>query len=366
VRLPLRAAVRLGWLVVVLCTVAQEVAERPADHRVLAALLAAGAAAGWLGWAGVDPGRRRRVFVAALVVLGGCGGALAAFAPVGLAFPAVVGLAAGAACEPGAALALNAVGPAAVVVAVAAVGGPFSWMVGGVAAALAGLLAGAGRRQERRRAEQAASLAVERERADVAQARAEVLSERARLAREVHDVVAHTLGAVAVQLEALDAVLTDTGGRDEAVSISRRCRRLVLEGLADTHLGVRVLREEPVALADRLVALAEQHGARLAITGSARPLAPQAALALYRAGQEALTNAAKHAAGAEVSLLLDFGPASVALAVDNSPGVPAGPLAGTGGGHGLVGLAERVRLVGGRCSAGPSQAGWSVRVEVPA
>lgn len=208
-------------------------------------------------------------------------------------------------------------------------------------------------------------LALERDRVEVQQARADLLADGNRLAREVHDVLAHTLGAVATQLEALDAVLTDTVGDDRAAQIARRTRRLVVDGLTETRLAVRALRDEPVELIERLTVLAAAHPAELNVTGAVRPLKPAAGLALYRSAQEALTNAAKHAPGAPATLSVDFAADRVTLTAANGPGASISALAGTGGGFGLQGIDERVRLLGGRCCAGPSGGGWTMLVELP-
>ena len=100
-----------------------------------------------------------------------------------------------------------------------------------------------------------------------------------------------------------------------------------------------------------------------AVEGNERPLASETALALYRATQEALTNAGRYATGAPVSTVLRYGPRHVRLTIANGTG-EAG-LTGVGGGRGLVGLRERVEQLGGTMNAGPTADGWCVEVEVP-
>ena len=98
-------------------------------------------------------------------------------------------------------------------------------------------------------------------------------------------------------------------------------------------------------------------------------LAPEVSLALYRVAQEALTNATKHAPGAttEVDLAFDDGQVRVGRQWPRWRRTGAArPLAGSGGGYGLQGIRERVRLLGGQVEAGPAGAGWRVRAEVPA
>ncbi len=162
------------------------------------------------------PGRAQLVTFA---WIGALGGVLSVFAHLGLAFVGAAALGAAAAFELPVALGLSAVGPAALGIAALADGSSATLVLGGLAASLAGLVLGVGRRQTAERTEQALRVAVERQRAEVEHMRAEieheragVLSERNRLAREVHDVLAHTLGALSVQLEALDAQLDAVPG----------------------------------------------------------------------------------------------------------------------------------------------------------
>ena len=110
-----------------------------------------------------------------------------------------------------------------------------------------------------------------------------------------------------------------------------------------------------------------REGAGLTVVGPPRALGTDAGLAVYRAAQEALTNARKHAPGAEVSVRLDFTPETTVLVVDNgaTTDVAASELAGTGGGFGLQGMRERVELVGGRVRAERTTSGWTVEIAVP-
>ena len=121
-------------------------------------------------------------------------------------------------------------------------------------------------------------------------------------------------------------------------------------------------------LAEQLAALAGHEGAVLTVVGQPRALSTDAGLAVYRAAQEALTNARKHAPGAEVSVWLDFSPGATVLVVNNSATetVAATELAATGGGFGLRGMRERVEVVGGRVHAEPTTSGWTVEIAVPA
>ena len=230
-----------------------------------------------------------------------------------------------------------------------------------VAAVLAGTVLGTSRRDYQERAARAAAV-------ELAQGRAELLAARNHLARELHDVLAHTLAATSLQLEALDAMMGDGQGRDPAVGEQlARIKRLVRDGLDEARGAVRALREDLPPLDQRLARLAAEADAGLSVSGRPRDLPPDVALALYRVAQEALTNVMKHAPGATAGMQLDYTDKGVSLAISNpsSPG-GAAALASTGGGYGLQGIRERVLLLGGRVDAGPVEGGWRVAAEVPA
>jgi signal transduction histidine kinase len=234
------------------------------------------------------------------------------------------------------------------------------------------LLGGMMRRAYNQRVEQTQLLLVQTERARQAEARSAALGERARIAREIHDVLAHSLAALAVQLEAADALLS--GGRTErAQQVVRQSRQLAREGLAETKQAVMALRDGaasplPVAL-EALVGTYGLDGraGRVRVAGEPVELGPEARFALYRIAQEALTNAIKHAPGAPVRVDLRYGPGEVVLTVANDAcAEPADrPLAGAGGGYGLTGMRERVEPLGGELIAGPADGGWRVTAKIP-
>ncbi|HTW10153.1 MAG TPA: histidine kinase, partial [Acidimicrobiales bacterium] len=212
-----------------------------------------------------------------------------------------------------------------------------------------------------------AAMEVEKAHTEVERARAEILAERNRLAREIHDVLAHTLAALSVQLEALSAVADTEGAPAPVVAQLDQTRQLVREGLEEARGAVRALRDDVPALVDQLGALCAQWGAKLAVTGQPRAIPADASVALYRVAQEAFTNAAKHAPGAVVRVDVSFEPRSVGLSVHNSVSLAEErPLSNTGGGFGLQGIRERVMLVGGAVDAGPAAGGWRVQARVPA
>jgi signal transduction histidine kinase len=233
------------------------------------------------------------------------------------------------------------------------------------------LLGGMMRRAYNQRVEQTQQLLVQTERATQAEARSAALGERARIAREIHDVLAHSLAALAVQLEAADALLS-TGRTERAQQVVRQSRQLAREGLAETKQAVMALRDGAASpLPDALNALVGTYGlngrARVRVDGEPVELTPDTRFALYRIAQEALTNATKHAPGAPVRLELAYRPAEVELTVTNDacPDPAERPLTGTGGGYGLTGMRERVEPLGGELDAGPVDGGWRVTAKIP-
>jgi signal transduction histidine kinase len=197
--------------------------------------------------------------------------------------------------------------------------------------------------------------------------------ERNRLAREIHDSLGHYLTVVNVQIEAGRALRQRDGVQAwEAVD---KAQTLLQEGLREIRRSVAALRTSPLdnkPLAEALRQMVEESraaglAAEITVLGEARPLSPQAALTLYRAGQEGLTNVRKHARTCSARLVLDFQAAGrVRLKVSDS-GAGAVPGAGAAGRFGLLGLRERAQLLGGevRVQTAPG-AGFTLEVEVPA
>ncbi|HUY21813.1 MAG TPA: histidine kinase [Acidimicrobiales bacterium] len=328
-----------------------------------------GAGIGWVGWMASRRLRASgRTTWCLLALLAASGGALAALAPSAITFMAVAGLGAAIAFEALPALGVGGIGIGALVVATLAVGAPTVLVAEGAVSVVLGLMVGASRRQYVERTFQAEQLLAERVRADAERDRAAALAERNRIGREVHDVLAHSLGALSVQLDAADALLEKGDDSAKARQLVQQARRLAVQGLEETRQAVHALRDDPVALAEQLASLAARDGAELTVTGAPRPLAADTGLALYRAAQEAVTNARKHAPGAPVSIHLDFDPRSTTLMVTNGrcpDGDATSELKTTGGGFGLQGMRERIELLGGQVVAQPSTLGWTVQVAVP-
>ncbi|MCE0534128.1 histidine kinase [Kineosporia rhizophila] len=229
-------------------------------------------------------------------------------------------------------------------------------------------------RRSRQEATQAALAAAQAgERAARAEAQAAVLAERARIARDVHDVLAHSLAGINMQLELADALL-DTGDLDRVRQANDKAHSLVRESLQQAQWTVHALREDALPLVDSLTAMIESSGHRDALTvhGDVGELPAQVVQNLLRIAQESLTNAARHAPGAPVRVELRRRAADVVLTINNGR-VVAPVSASPGSGMGLIGMRERVALLGGVLEAGPITAadtadwigGWRVTAVVP-
>ncbi|MHC1559968.1 sensor histidine kinase [Actinomycetospora sp. C-140] len=253
-------------------------------------------------------------------------------------------------------------------------------LAGVVIAALVALctwLAGALRRAQRRAGEQTRERARLLEEGRRREVRLELLAERARISREVHDIVGHSLSGIIAQAD---------GGRFAGERDPRQALP-VLEGIAasgrealgDIRGLLGTLRDTPDEGADGpapgvddVAALVEQVRAgglpvAVTVTGTPRPLPGGAGVTVYRAVQEALTNVIKHAGpGTTTRVALAWGDDELRLEVDDDgPSRPA-RVRPPEGGFGLVGMRERAALQGGRAAAGPRpDGGFAVRVDLP-
>jgi signal transduction histidine kinase len=248
---------------------------------------------------------------------------------------------------------------------------------------LVGWLVGRNLLERQVQAEQSAALAAKadqlrEEQAKVAEERAKVatLDERARIAREIHDVLAHSLGALALHIQAAQGVLAEQHDETRAAELLGQARRLATDGLNETRRAVHALRGETRPLPDGLAELSadhqRRHGARVTfqVSGEPRPLAPDAGLTLTRIAQEALVNTAKYAPHQPVDVRLDYADAHTSLAVTNRLGEDGADehrseLATVNGGYGLAGMRERLLLLDGTLSAGRNGSDWVVVAEVP-
>ncbi|MFF3634734.1 sensor histidine kinase [Streptomyces sp. NPDC002250] len=201
--------------------------------------------------------------------------------------------------------------------------------------------------------------------ARAAEAESAALAERSRIAREIHDVLAHSLSAQLVHLEAARLLIERGADRDQILERVVAARGMARDGLAETRQALSALRGELTPLEDFLSGLVSAaDGADVTVTGERRPLPAEASQAVRRVAQEALTNVRKHAQGAKVQLRLDYGEHEVTLGVRDSGGRP-GELTGSGGGYGLRGMRERAELLGGSLDAGPDEEGFMVTLKVP-
>lgn len=201
------------------------------------------------------------------------------------------------------------------------------------------------------------------------QANEAALAERSRMAREIHDILAHSLSAQIVHLEGARLLLTRDGDRDRVLERVERAQRLARTGLEETRRALAALRGEAPELDEALAELADEfhaatgRPAELEITGTPHDLTSARALALVRTAQEALTNVRKHAPGASVRIRLDHLPDAVQLTVTDGGGTEE-PVVTTAGGYGLVGMRERAELVGGTLEAGPDGEGFRVALRI--
>lgn len=257
-------------------------------------------------------------------------------------------------------------------IALAALRGPTGLLWGAILVGGAGL-AGFGMRERRLHAEQLAEVAQELALSRDENARSAVAAERARIARELHDVVAHAVSVMVVQAGAAGEVLTAAPDQAraplESIQVTGRqalveLRRLL--GVLRTDERAPQLAPQP-GLAD-VAALAQRVReagvpVQLAVEGRRNGVPPGLDVAAYRIVQEALTNVLKHAEATRADVAIRYRDDAIELTVRDDG---HGPTASDGSGHGLVGMRERVLLYGGRFDAGPQPGGgFAVRARLP-
>jgi len=228
-------------------------------------------------------------------------------------------------------------------------------------------LAGFALRERAQEAEAAEARAAEAEREREVAARIAVAEERARIARELHDVVAHAVSVMVLQVGAVRHKLPDSLGDDrEALEGVERAGR---SALAEMRRLLSAMRRDEDALelapqpgVDGLDALVQEVGraglpVELHVEGERLTLPPAIDLSVYRIAQEGLTNALKHARASRAELALRYDPGAVRIEIRDDG---EGPSADDGLGHGLVGIRERVKIYGGDMSAGAVEGGGFV------
>ena len=217
-----------------------------------------------------------------------------------------------------------------------------------------------------------------------AEAAAAAVAERSRIAGELHDVLAHSLSGLAIQLQGARKLAEREPVSAGLRGAIERSAELTKAGLADARQAVGALRGDRLPTLDHLGALVDEFrrdtgaDATLRIDGTRRPLPAEASLALFRGAQEALTNIARYAPGAATAVTVCYQADRTLLTVaDHAPAAEAGTspaaqpsqpavLADAGGGHGLAAMRERAQRAGGTAQAGPTADGWLVELEVPA
>jgi signal transduction histidine kinase len=261
--------------------------------------------------------------------------------------------------------------------AVGAIG--FGIAVAVASGSIVGLAAGVGVPLLVTRSEQRRELITERDRAQAlltelqatrtAEAQSAALRERARIARDMHDVLAHTLAGLSLQLQAVRAIAGRDGAGAELLDPLDRAAQLARDGLAEARSAVGALREPREHGLGDLRTLVERFPGDITLTtqGGDGQLDPDAGRAAYRAVQEALTNAARYAPGSPVRVRTRTGPSEVSITVeDDGPAPGHSAVAGQGSGLGLGGMRERIGAVGGTVRAGPRpDGGWQIDIRVP-
>jgi len=243
-------------------------------------------------------------------------------------------------------------------------------------------------------------LLIELEESRGAELRAAALAERQRLARDMHDVLAHSLSGLVLQLEGARLLALASPADERLAGTIDRAHELARNGLDEARRAIGMLRDDDLPGPDRLAALTAAFQAdtgvpaRFTASGTPRELASAVRLALYRVTQEALTNVRKHARPERVEVHFDYLSEEVTLTVEDQGALDAmdppeggrGGLGGTvspqdrgapggrppglapspGGKYGLTGMRERAELLGGTLDAAPTGTGFRVLLRVPA
>ncbi|HYX61001.1 MAG TPA: histidine kinase, partial [Streptosporangiaceae bacterium] len=334
-----------------------------------------------VGWARRGPAAQAAV----IVLIGGCGVTLAVLQPHGpVEIAASLGVWIAAVRLPAvpAAVAAGAI-TAALAVAVGLTEQPAAQSAV-TAVLLCLLLAVTGQfiRRGRQSQDRTELLLAQLQDAREAEAAAAALGERSRIAGELHDVLAHSLSGLAIQLQGARKLAGREAVSDGLRAAIDRSAELTKAGLTDARQAVSALRGGQLPSLDQLSTLVEDFRrdtgteATLRVDGMSRPLPAEASLALFRGAQEALTNIARYAPGAATAVTVSYQAGRTVVTIEDrvcpagaGPGpVPApgsGLLADVGGGHGLTAMRERAQRAGGAARAGPTADGWLVELEVP-
>ena len=220
--------------------------------------------------------------------------------------------------------------------------------------------------------DQAERLLIELEGGRAAQAQAAGLAERQRLTREMHDVLAHSLSGLMLQLEGARMLAAEDPSDPRLPEVIERAHHLGKSGLEEARRAIGMLRDDELPGPERLAGLAAQFQevsgvpCQFTVSGQAYELPSEAALAVYRVAQEALTNITRHARPERVEMHLGYEPRRTRLTVENfaTNKEPPRP-AGDGPGYGLTGMRERAELLGGELTTATTRGGFRVELRVP-
>jgi signal transduction histidine kinase len=304
---------------------------------------------------------------------------IACLAPHGAAligFCVIAALAAGADTAPMDGWLIAATAVLAVVVGAIVYNASTGSFVGYPLLLIAVFIGGRNRRAYRVQAEQSAMMLAQVEQLRAEQRHVAVLDERARIAREIHDVLAHSVGALGIHIQAVRAVLTDDRDIERALGMLGQAQRLATDGLLETRRAVQALRGDVTRLDEQMTSLVQTHRERhsasveFMVEGEPATLPADATVALIRTAQEALVNATKHAPAQPVQVLLRYSDDHVNLTINNpmpNAGTVVRPPAvgGAHGGYGLIGMRERLLLINGTLTAGFANRCWTVIAEIP-
>jgi len=216
-------------------------------------------------------------------------------------------------------------------------------------------------------------LLTELEQTRAAQAQAAALAERQRLAREMHDVLAHSLSGLVLNLEGARLLAAQGGADSQVAEAIDRAHRLAKTGLEEARRAIGMLRDDALPGPERLADLAAEFEAgtgvpcKVAVTGGSKPgLGTDGRLTFYRVTQEALTNIRKHAHADRVEIRLAYEPSGARLTIEDFGSCRDRPAPADGTGYGLTGMRDRADLLGGTLTAGPTSGGFLVELWVPA
>jgi signal transduction histidine kinase len=221
---------------------------------------------------------------------------------------------------------------------------------------------------------QADQMLLELEQTRGAELRAAALAERQRLAREMHDVLAHSLSGLVMQLEGARLLAASDPADPRLASTIDRAHHLARTGLGEARRAISMLRDDELPGPEAIEAMATEFArdsgvpCQFVTVGPPRDVSSQTRLALYRVAQEALTNIRKHAHPGKVTVTLTYRSQTISLVVEDFPAATPVPsvTGGTDGGYGLTGMRERAELLGGTLVAGPTPGGFRVELRVPA